>query len=139
VDEATLQALVGLAALCLAGLAVIARPLLFASLQPELAEARGVPVRLISVVFLAIVGLATAGCTQVVGVLLVFTLMVGPAAAAQQVTMHFGRSVALAAGLAVAETWLGITLAFYTDWPSSFWITAVSTGVYAAASLIRRR
>jgi zinc/manganese transport system permease protein len=139
VDEATLQALVGLAALCLAGLAVIARPLLFASLQPELAEARGVPVRLISVVFLAIVGLATAGCTQVVGVLLVFTLMVGPAAAAQQVTMHFGRSVALAAGLAVAETWLGIILAFYTDWPSSFWITAVSTGVYAAASLIRRR
>ncbi len=137
VDEATLQALVGLAALCLAGLAVIARPLLFASLQPELAEARGVPVRLISVVFLAIVGLATAGCTQVVGVLLVFTLMVGPAAAAQQLTMRFSRSVALAAGLAVAETWLGITLAFYTDWPSSFWITAVSTAVYGAASIYR--
>jgi zinc/manganese transport system permease protein len=137
VDEATLEALVGLAALCLAGLAVIARPLLFASLQPELAEARGVPVRLISVVFLAIVGLATAGCTQVVGVLLVFTLMVGPAAAAQQVTTRFGRSVALAAGLAVAETWVGITLAFYTDWPSSFWITAVSTAVYAGASLYR--
>jgi zinc/manganese transport system permease protein len=126
VDAPTLWVLLALGALCLAGLAIIARPLLFASLQPELAEARGVNLRLVSVLFLAIVGLATAECTQIVGVLLVFTLMVGPAAAAQQLTNRFIRGALLAAGLALAEAWLGITLAYYTDWPTSFWITALS-------------
>ncbi len=66
-------------------LAVIARPLLFASLQPELAEAKGVSLRLVSMLFLVIVALAVAECAQIVGVLLVFALMVGPAAAAQRI------------------------------------------------------
>jgi zinc/manganese transport system permease protein len=135
VDAPTLWVLLALGALCLAGLAMIARPLLFASLQPELAEARGVNLRLVSVLFLAIVGLATAECTQIVGVLLVFTLMVGPAAAAQQLTSRFTLGALLAAGLALAEGWLGITLAFYTDWPTSFWITALSSVVYLLACL----
>ncbi len=130
VDAGTLWTLLALGVLCLALLAVIARPLLFASLQPELAEAKGVPMRLISVLFLAIVGLATAECAQIVGVLLVFALMVGPAAAAQRLTTRFGYGLMLAAGLALAEAWLGITLAFYTDWPTSFWITALSAAVY---------
>ena len=138
VDAATLQVLLSLGVACLASLAAIARPLLFASLQPEMAEARGVPVRLLSTLFLALVGLATAECTEVVGVLLVFTLMVGPAAAAQQVTGRFALAAALAAALALAEAWVGITLAFYTDWPASFWITALSTAVYGAACLWRR-
>ncbi len=130
VDVDTLWTLLGLGVLCLVLLAVIARPLLFASLQPELAEAKGVPMRLVSVLFLAVVGLATAECAQIVGVLLVFALMVGPAAAAQRLTTRFGGGLALAAALALAEAWLGITLAFYTDWPTSFWITALSAGVY---------
>ena len=138
VDAATLRALLALGAACLAGLAVIARPLLFASLQPELAEARGVPVRLLSVLFLALVGLATAECAEVVGVLLVFALMVGPPAAAQQVTGRFAPAAALAAALALAEAWAGIALAFVTDWPASFWITALSTMIYGAACLWRR-
>ncbi len=138
VDSATLRVLLGLGVACLAGLAVIARPLLFASLQPELAEARGVPVRLLSVLFLALVGLATAECAEVVGVLLVFTLMVGPAATAQLLASQFGPAVALAAGLALAEAWGGIALAFCTDWPASFWITALSTAAYGAACLWRR-
>ena len=138
VDAATLRLLLGLGVACLAGLAAIARPLLFASLQPEMAEARGVPVRLLSTLFLALVGLATAECTEVVGVLLVFTLMVGPAAAAQQVTGRFALAAALAAALALAEAWVGIALAFYTDWPASFWITALSTAVYGMACLWRR-
>lgn len=130
------SALVGLAilsALSLAALAVIARPLLFASLQPELAEAKGVPMRLLSVAFLMIVGVATAECAQIVGVLLVFTLMIGPAAAAQNVTPRFGRGLALAAALALAETWGGITLAWHTDWPTSFWITLLSGAAYLAS------
>ena len=62
------------------------RPLIFASLQPELAEAKGVPLRFVSTAFLAIVALAVSECAQIVGVLLVFTLMVGPPAAAQRLT-----------------------------------------------------
>ena len=134
VDAGTLAALAGLGLVCIAGLAVIARPLLFATLQPELAEAKGVPMRLVSVLFLALAGLATAECTQVVGVLLVFTLMVGPAATAQRLTSRFGQAVALAVLLALLEAWGGITLAFYTDWPSSFWITALSSTAYLLAS-----
>ena len=134
VDTGTLWVLLGLGVVCLAGLGFVARPLLFASLQPELAEARGVNVRLVSVLFLAITGLATAECTQIVGVLLVFALMVGPAAAAQRVTGRVGVGVGLAVGLAVLEAWAGIALAFYTDWPSSFWITAVSCGVWLVAA-----
>lgn len=139
VDTRTLSLLAAMSAVCVGGLAIIARPLLFASIQPELAEARGVPMQFVAVAFLALVGLATAECTQVVGVLLVFTLMVGPAAAAQQLTSRFVRSVAIAVLLAVAEAWAGIALAFYTDWPSSFWITALSSGIYVGACLYRRR
>jgi zinc/manganese transport system permease protein len=135
VDGATVWTLAGLGAVSLAALAVISRPLLFASLQPELAEAKGVSLRLYSTLFLAIVALATAGCAQIVGVLLVFTLMVGPAAAAQRLTSRVGSGVLLAALLALAEAWLGIVLAYYTDWPSSFWISALSAAAYLATTL----
>ena len=119
--------------LSLALLAAVARPLLFASLQPELAEAKGVPLRALSVVFLMIVGVAVAECAQIVGVLLVFTLMVGPAAAAQNVTARFAKGVALSALFALAEAWGGIALAWHTDWPTSFWITLLSGVIYLAS------
>ena len=121
----------------LVALAYIARPLIFASLQPDLAEARGVPIRVVSVAFLAIVGIAVAECAQIVGVLLVFTLMVGPAAAAQNFSRRLIGGVALAAGLALAEAWGGLTLAYYTDWPTSFWITALSGLVYLVSLVAR--
>ena len=78
VDATTVWTLLALGAVSLGALAVISRPLLFASLQPELAEAKGVSLRAISVLFLAIVAMTTAECAQIVGVLLVFALMVGP-------------------------------------------------------------
>ncbi len=133
VDVETVEALVVLGTVSLVALAVISRPLLFASVQPELAEAKGVSLRLYSVLFLAIVALATAECAQIVGVLLVFTLMVGPAAAAQRLTRGVLRGVAVSMALALAEAWLGLTLAFYTDWPTSFWISLLSAAVYIAA------
>lgn len=135
VDAGTVWLLLALGVLSLAALAVIARPLLFASLQPELAEAKGVSLRLYAVLFLAIVALATAECAQIVGVLLVFTLMVGPAAAAQRLTHSVGRGIVLSAALALAEAWGGIALAYYTDWPASFWITALSAAVYLLSTL----
>ena len=86
--------------------------------------------------FLAIVALAVAQCAQIVGVLLVFALMVGPAAAAQRLTTRFWRGIALSVALALAEAWLGLVLAFVTDWPTSFWITALSGCIYLAAVLL---
>jgi zinc/manganese transport system permease protein len=138
VNASTLGVLAGLGILSLAALAAIMRPLLFASLQPELAEAKGVSLRLVSVLFLAIAALAVAACTQIVGVLLVFTLMVGPAAAAQNLTTRLSIGLVLAALIALAQAWLGLTLAFYTDWPTSFWITALAALVYGGSLLGRR-
>ena len=138
VDESALLTLVVLAVLSLTALAFIGRPLVFASLQPELADARGVPLRFVAAAFLAIVAVAVAECAQIVGVLLVFTLMVGPAAAAMNLTRRLAAAVALSAGLALAEAWGGLTLAYYTDWPTSFWITALSGMVFFGAAATRR-
>ena len=135
VDSGTLRSLLALALVSLAALACIARPLLFASLQPELAEAKGVPVRLVGLIFLAIVALTVAESAQIVGVLLVFALMVGPAAAAGRLTHGVAAGIGLAALLALIEAWLGIVLAYETDWPTSFWITSLSAGIYLASLL----
>jgi zinc/manganese transport system permease protein len=117
----------------LVALAAIMRPLVFASLQPELAEAKGVPIRLVSTMFLVIVAVAVSECAQIVGVLLVFTLMVGPPAAAQRLTSRLWSGIAMSAALALAEAWLGITLAFYIDWPVSFCISLLSALGYFAS------
>ncbi|WP_321804637.1 metal ABC transporter permease [Burkholderia sp. BCC1993] len=138
VSHDTLAVLAGIGAVSLVALALIARPLLFASLQPELAEAKGVSLRTVSMLFLAVCALAVAAATQIVGVLLVFTLLVGPAAAAQNVSTRLSTGVLLAALFALFEAWAGIALAYHTDWPTSFWITALSALAYGA-SLLRRR
>jgi zinc/manganese transport system permease protein len=138
VDDSALITLAVLAILSLAALALIARPLIFASLQAELAEARGVPMRFIATAFLAIVAVAVSECAQIVGILLVFTLMVGPAAAAINLTRRLPVAVALSAALALAEAWGGLTLSFYTDWPTSFWITALSGMVFVGGLAARR-
>jgi zinc/manganese transport system permease protein len=138
VDPGTVWTLAGLGLVTLGGLALIARPLLFSSLQPELAEARGVDVRLVGTLFLALVALATAASAQIVGVLLVFALMVGPAATAQRLTTRLGSGLALSVALALAEAWAGLALAWWTDWPTSFWITALSGAAYLLACVPQR-
>ncbi len=135
VDRATIRALLGLGLASLALLAAMLRPLVFASLQPEAAEARGVPLRAMSVLFMAVAALAVAECVQVVGILLVFALLVGPGAAAQQWTGRVLPGIALSVALALAETWAGLGAAVLTDWPVSFWISAISGAVYLAACL----
>jgi zinc/manganese transport system permease protein len=137
VDSSALLTLGVLTLVSFVALAIIIRPLIFASLESELAEARGVPIRFVSVAFLAIVAVAVAECAQIVGVLLVFTLMVGPGAAAQNFSRRLVGGMLLAAGLALAEAWGGLTLAFYTDWPTSFWITALSGLVYLSSLVAR--
>ena len=91
--------------------------------------------RLVSVLFLAIVAVGVAECAQIVGVLLVFALMVGPSAAAQRLTARFWSGIALSVVLALGEAWLGLALAYWTDCPPSFWITMLSGGVYLVAVL----
>jgi zinc/manganese transport system permease protein len=130
VDHDMIWTLLGLAAVTLAGLALIMRPLVFASLQPELAEAKGVPLRLVSIAFLTVVALAVSQSVQIVGILLVFSLMVGPPATAQQLVTGLWSGLMLSAGLAVAEAWLGIAVAYYTDWPVSFCIAVLSASGY---------
>jgi len=122
----------------LAALAVMARPLLFASFDPNLAEARGVPLRALGSAFLVVVALTISIAVQVVGVLLVFALLVGPAATAIRLTYRPGRAIAIATLLGLAYTWLGIVLASVSPWPVSFFIAALSFGVYLPVRLLVR-
>ncbi|HVU40855.1 MAG TPA: metal ABC transporter permease [Xanthobacteraceae bacterium] len=130
VDHGMIATLAALGVVTLAALAAIMRPLIFSSLQPELAEAKGVPVRFLSVAFLAIVALAVSESAQIVGVLLVFALMVGPPATAQRLANGLWSGIALSATIALAEAWLGIVIAYYTDWPVSFCISLLSAFGY---------
>ncbi|MDE2006805.1 MAG: metal ABC transporter permease [Rhodospirillales bacterium] len=134
VSAGALARMAVLAALALAALAGLARPLIAASLQPELAEARGVRVGAVGVGFLAIAAVAVAESAQIVGVLLVFALLIAPAATAQRLTARIGWGVALAAAIAIAEAWGGLIAAYLTDWPATFWIAAFGALGYLAAA-----
>ncbi len=126
VERSTIVTLIALGVVTLACLSAIMRPLIFASLQPELAEAKGVPLRFVSTAFLAIVALAVSESAQIVGILLVFSLMVGPPATAQRLMTGLWGGMALSAVIALADAWLGIAIAYWTDWPVSFCIALLS-------------
>jgi len=121
------------AVVALAVLAVIARPLLFASIDPDVAAARGVPVRALSILFTVLLGVAAAASTQITGALLVFALLVIPAAVAQTLTSRPGLSAALSVGLAVAIAWLGLGIAYYSPYPIGFWITTFAFATFVIA------
>ncbi|HLW48480.1 MAG TPA: metal ABC transporter permease [bacterium] len=133
-EDVIRTALVGAAAL--GALAAIARPLRFASIDPEVAEARGVPVRLLSTLFLLVLALAVSITIQVVGVLLILTLVVTPAGAAQRLTLHPGRLVLYSIVIALGATLGGIVCAVYTSLPPSFFVSAFSLGTYLVARWI---
>jgi zinc/manganese transport system permease protein len=139
VDHTMIATLAALGTVTLIALAAIMRPLIFSSLQPELAEAKGVPLRFVSIAFLALVAIAVSACAQIVGVLLVFTLMVGPPAAAQRVTTGLWGGLLASAGIALADAWLGLTMAYYSDWPVSFCIAVLSAVAYFICLALPRR
>ena len=125
-------ALIG-AAIC-AALLVIARPLLFASLDEAVAAAAGVPVGLLGVVFLVLVAATTAEATEAVGALLVLGLVASPAGAAQQLTARPYVALGLSAGFSVGAMWAGLTLAYLVpQLPPSFAIISVASAIYVAA------
>ena len=117
----------------LLALAAFGRPLLFASVDPEVARARGVPVGVLSSVFLLLLGLAVAATSQITGPLLVFALLVMPAATAQTLTARPGLSLALTVALALAVTWLGLGIAYFSAYPAGFFISTISFASYVLA------
>jgi zinc/manganese transport system permease protein len=120
------RAIALISALAMFVLLLIARPLLFASLDPDVAAAQGVPVRLLGLGFMVLVAVTVSEATLAVGALLVFALLLLPAAIAHQVTTSPSWALALSAGLAVSMTWLGTGIGFYTGYPSSVCISLLA-------------
>ena len=118
-------------------LAVAGRPLLFASVDADVAAARGVPVRAVSAGFLLVLGLTVAEISQITGALLVFTVLVMPAAAAQALTSRPAAGLAASVLIALGITWGALTAAYHSSWPIGFWIATFGFAVYLAASAWR--
>src|SRR5205823_7225117 len=137
ISDGQVQTLVVVAGAALALLALGGRPLFFASVDRDLARASGVPVSGLSVGFLLLLGLCVAATSQITGALLVFALLVTPAAAAQQLTARPLAGLGLSVALALVVTWLGLALAYYSVYPVGFYITSLAFGVYALARIRR--
>ncbi len=136
VSDSQLRNLTIVALIVAVGLAVVYRPLLFSSVDPEVAESRGVPLRALSVMFFLLLALTTAEAIQVVGVLLVLTLVITPAAAALRLTGRPGLAMILSIGIALVSTEGGILLSLEKSWPTSFFIATISFAIYLIARVI---
>jgi len=130
--------LLAIAVLALLALAVIGRPLLYISVDEPAAAAAGVPVRALSIGFLVVLGLAIASTALITGALLVFALLVMPAAAANQLVVRSGPAMIVSVALALVIVWSGLTISYFTDLPIGFLVTAVGFRTYLAARLARR-
>ncbi len=129
--------LFAVAAASLAVLGVIGRPLVFASLDPQVAAAAGVRVRRLSVIYLVLLGAAVAEASQITGSLLVFALLVLPPATAQALSTRPAVGIALSVGIGVAVTWAGLTLAYYLPYPTGAFITSLSFAAYVLARAVQ--
>ena len=129
--------LLGLAIAVLSLLAVAARPLLFASVDRAVARAAGLPTAALEVGFLLVLGLAVAAAAQITGALLVFALLVTPAATAQQLTSRPALGLGLSVLISLVVTWLGLGIAYFSPYPVGFWITSLSFGLYVVVRVAR--
>jgi zinc/manganese transport system permease protein len=136
VSDSQLRNLAIVSLIVIAGLALAFRPLLFSSVDPEVAESRGVSLRKLSVLTFLLIALTTAEAIQVVGVLLVLTLVITPAAAAQRLTGRPGVAMLLSVGIALVSTEGGILLSLEKPWPTSFFIATLSFAAYLIARVI---
>ncbi len=124
---------IGTSVIVLALLAAIYRPLLFASLDEEVAQARGIPVGAIGIGFMLLMALAVSEAVQVSGVLLIFALLVAPGAIAERIARRPATALALSGSLAVLITWISLALSYYTPYPVSFYVTSLAFAGYLAA------
>ena len=127
--------LAGVAVVAVTALAALGRPLLFASVDADVASARGVPVRLLGVVFLVLLGLAVAATSQITGVLLVFALLLMPAASAQAITARPALSLALTVAIGLVVVWLGLGIAYFSVYPAGFFVTSISFAIYVGVQV----
>jgi zinc/manganese transport system permease protein len=130
-------ALVALAAM--ATLTALARPLLFASVDREVARASGVPVALLDALFLLVLGLAIAAISQLTGALLVFALLVAPPAAAQRLTLRPVAGLVLSVVFALVTIWLALAIAYFSIYPVGFYVTTIGFVLYLLARLAGHR
>lgn len=142
VDTPQMSWLIGTSAVVIVALAVMWRPLMFASLDPDVAAARGVPVRGLSAAFMIVLGLAVALSVQVVGALLVLTLVCVPAAAAMRITASPRLLPLLSVAFGVVSMVGGTLLALGGSVPISPYVTTISFLIYLAcrvAGTVRAR
>lgn len=123
-------------AFTLIAVAIVYRPLLFSTLDEEVAEAKGVPVRMLAILFMVILAIAVSESVQVVGVLLIFALIVTPAAIAERFTKRPSRGILLSALLALLFTWAGLVIGYYLPYPVSFFITTIAFWSYLLARFV---
>lgn len=133
ISDGQVLTLAAVAAGALIALAALGRPLLFASVDPDLARARGVPVRRLSIAFIGLLGLAVAATSQIIGVLLVFALLLAPAATAQTITARPGASLALTVAIGVATVWVGLGASYFSVYPAGFYVATIAFAVYVSA------
>ncbi|HEY2319402.1 MAG TPA: metal ABC transporter permease [Solirubrobacteraceae bacterium] len=134
--------LLAVALAALVALTALARPLLFSSIDPEVARAGGVPVARLDALFLIVLGLAIAATSQLTGALLVFALLIAPPAAAHQITLRPLAGLLLSVALALLTIWLALAIAYYSIYPVGFYVTTIGFVLYVlarAAGRIRRR
>jgi len=139
VTQGQVVTLLIIAVVALALLAFGARPLLFSTVDRELARASGIPVGTLDVLFLLLLALAVAATSQITGVLLVFAVLVAPPAAAQQLTSRPLAGLLLGIAFALLVVWLGLAAAYFSPWPVGFFTTTFAFAVYVIARLIGSR
>jgi zinc/manganese transport system permease protein len=137
VTQGQVLALLGVAAAAVILLAVAGRPLLLASIDPELAEARGVAVGWLDLGFLLLLGLAVAATSQITGALLVFALLVAPPATAQLITLRPWLGMALSVVFGLVIVWLGLAAAYFSPYPVGFFITTFAFALYVLVAVWR--
>ena len=134
ISDSQVATLLVVAIVVLVVLTVIARPLFFATVDPDVARARGVRVRLVSMSFLVLLGCAAAEVSQITGALLVFALLVMPAATAQQLTARPALSFVLTIVFGLFSVWLGLGIAYFSIYPVGFFVTTIGFGLYVLAA-----
>ena len=139
ISSAQVAFMFAVAVAALVVLGAIYRPLIFASVDAEMAAARGVPVRGLGVLFMVLLALTVAMSVRVVGVLLIFSLLVAPAATAQVLTARPARAIVASVAIAVASVWGGLLLAYQVPWPPSFFITTLSFVAYLTGRWLMSR
>jgi zinc/manganese transport system permease protein len=132
VSTTELLPVAGLGVACIAGIIVLYRPLMLSSVVPEVAEAKGVRGHRIEICFLIVVALTTAMTVPVVGALLIFSLMIGPPAAARSLTARSGVAIVLSIVIALATVWVAIAASYLYNWPIGFFVGVLGAVAYGA-------